>query len=281
MKPPFAISQYTTLPLTFTEDLKLYGALGIEQVEICESKLSGANPDRELRAVQAGGFQVTSVQPRIHSPFPNSLRSTPAAPRERMQRLRKSITLFSRYFPGTVLVLNTGLAPGGNIAAARRVAVREFKAIARVAADHGVGVALEPLNPVYMNTDTFVCSLARAGEMIDEVGHPAFGLFLDLWHFWEDAAAPAEIRRQAKRIFGVHISDWRTPRAFGDRVLPGAGEIPIVALLKTIRQSGYRGAYTLEIFSDPRLKDSLWKNPRRTAADGQKVFGKIWRRVCA
>ena len=281
MKPPFAISQYTTLPLTFAEDLELYQKLGIGQIEICESKLGVTDGDRHLRTVTAAGFQVTSVQPQIHSPFPNSLRANPASPRTRMQRLRKSIVLFSRYFPGTTLVLNTGLAAGGDIAAAHRVAVREFKAIARVAADHGVRVALEPLNPVYMNTDTFVCSLARAREMIEEVDHPAFGLFLDLWHFWEDVAAPAEIRRSAKQIFGVHISDWRTPHAFGDRVLPGMGEIPIVRLLRVIRKTGYRGAYALEIFSNPRLPDSLWKNPRRTAAAGQKAFEQIWRQVCA
>ena len=281
MNPPFAISQYTTLPLTFAEDLALYRKLGIRQIEICESKLGASDGDRHLRAVVAAGFQVTSVQPQIHSPFPNSLRAQPATPRLRMQRLRKSIAFFSRHCPGTTLVLNTGLAPGGDLTAAHRVAVREFKVIARVADDHGVRVALEPLNPVYMNTDTFVCSLARAREMIEEVDHPAFGLFLDLWHFWEDLAAPAEIRRSAKQIFGVHISDWRRPRAFGDRVLPGAGQIPIVRLLKVIRQTGYRGAYTLEIFSDPRLADSLWKNPRRTAALGQQAFAHIWRQVCA
>ena len=86
---------------------------------------------------------------------------------------------------------------------------------------------------------------------------------------------------RAPQIFGVHISDWRTPHAFGDRVLPGMGEIPIVRLLRVIRKTGYRGAYALEIFSNPRLPDSLWKNPRRTAAAGQKAFEQIWRQVCA
>ena len=278
---PFGISQYTTWTLDFAQDLALYGRLGIEHVEVCEAKLSASNPHPQLRALRDAGFNVSSVQPRYHSPFPNSLRKIPAAPGERLRRLRASVRLFGAYFPGTTLVLNTGLAPGGNLEAAYRTARREFAGIAAYAHAHGVRLALEPLNPIYMNTDTFICSLAQAARMVEEVNHPSFGLFLDLWHFWEDPAAPKLIRAHADKIFGVHISDWRRPRAFGDRLLPGAGEIPVVNLLKTIRHAGYKGIYTLEIFSDLRLRDSLWKRPARTATEGRKAFQKIWRQVCA
>lgn len=278
---PFGISQYTTWPQTFAQDLHLYRRLGIEHIEVCEAKLSAANPHPQLRALRDSGLQVSSVQPRFHSPFPNSLRKRPAAPAERMHRLRESIQLFGAYFPGTTLVVNTGLAPDGDLASAYRTAEREFKKIARFAQRHRVRIALEPLNPVYMNTDTFVCSLAQAVRLMEAVDHAAFGLFLDVWHYWEETAAPALIRRHAKKIFGVHVSDWRRPRAFGDRVLPGAGEIPLVAMLRTIREAGYAGVYTLEIFSDLRLRDSLWKQPARTAAEGQRAFVKIEGKICA
>ena len=198
-----------------------------------------------------------------------------------MKHLRESVRLFGRYFPGTTLVVNTGLAPDGNLASAYRVAGREFRNIAEYATAHGVRIALEPLNPVFMNTDTFICSLANAGRLVETVNHPAFGLFLDVWHYWEDSTGSALVRKYSGKIFGVHVSDWRLPRAFGDRLLPGAGEIPLVALLRAIRKTGYDGIYSLEIFSDLRLPDSLWVNPRRTVAEGQKAFATIWRQVCA
>ena len=280
MKAPFGVSQFTTWPQTFEEDLQLYCGAGIENIEVCEAKLSSVRPQPQLERLQASGLRVSSVQPRFHSPFPNSLRSRPAAPSERMKRLRDSIRLFGRYFPGTTLVVNTGLAPQGDLATAYRVAGREFKRIAKCAAASGVRIALEPLNPIYMNTDTFICSLAHAERLIDAVDHPSFGLAADLWHFWEDPEARVRLRKFAGRIFCVHISDWRTPRAFGDRLLPGTGEIPIVDLLQTVRRTGFDGIYTLEIFSDLGLKDSLWKHPRRTVIEGQKGFAKIWRRLC-
>lgn len=281
MKAPFGVSQYTTGTQSFDKDLALFAELGIEYIEVCEGKLAGGHPEHSLRKVSDAGLTVSSVQPRYHSPFPNSLRASPSAPADRMKLLAGSVRLFGRHFPGTTLVVNTGLAPRGDLNSAYRVAIREFSRISALAADEGVRIALEPLNPVYMNTDTFVASLAHGRRIIEAVAHPSFGLFLDLWHFWEEKDAVSQIAGFGDQIFGVHISDWRLPRAFGDRLLPGSGEIPIVPLLKAVRKTGYRGAYTLEIFSDLTLKDSLWANPRRTVSAGKKAFSKIWENVCA
>lgn len=198
-----------------------------------------------------------------------------------MRRLRASVKLFGRHCGGTTLVVNTGFAPAGDVDSAHRVALRAFQQLARFASDHGVRIALEPLHPVYMNTDTFICSLAQALEMIAAVDHDSFGLLLDLWHFWQDPAAPALIRAHGEKVFGVHLSDWRRPRAFADRLLPGDGAIPIGNILRTIRQAGYRGVYTLEIFSDLKLPDSLWRHPARTAATGLRACQHIGRKACA
>jgi len=278
---PFGVSQYTTWPQTFSQDLELFREAAIEHVEVCEGKLDAANPDPQLRQIKELGLRVSSVQPRLHSLFPDFPRPKPKAPRERMAELRKTIELFGRYFPGTTLVTISGAAPDGDYDLAYRTATTEYKEIAKVAANNGVRVAVEPLNPVLMNVDTFLCSLAHARRVIESVDHPQFGLFLDVWHIWEEADAVESIAKFRGKIFGVHVNDWRTPRAFGDRVLPGEGCIPLVPLLKAIRQTGYDGAYTLEIFSETRLSGSLWADPRRTVIEGKKAFAKIWEQVCA
>lgn len=278
---PFGVSQYTTWPQTFVEDIELYRKEGIDYIEICEAKLDAADPDSQLQALKDSGMSVSSVQPRLHSLFPDFPRPEPKSPSERMKRLRRTIELFGRHFPGVTLVTISGAAPNADYALAYQTAAQEYKEVARIAADHGVRLALEPLNPVLMNVDTFLCSLAHAGRVIESVDHPQFGLFLDVWHFWEETDAPALIKKYGDKIFGVHVSDWRDPRAFADRYLPGDGIIPLVKLLKAIRQTGYSGAYTLEIFSETRLSGSLWSDPRRTVAEGKKAFAKIWEHVCA
>jgi sugar phosphate isomerase/epimerase len=278
---PFGVSQYTTWPQTFAEDILLYREAGIEFIEVCEAKLDPARADAQLRQLKDSGLRVSSVQPRLHSLFPDFPRPEPKSPRERMARLGETIKLFGRHFPGTTLVTIPGAAPNGDYALAYRTAAAEYKEVAKMAADHGVRLALEPLNPILMNVDTFLCSIAQAGRVIESVDHPQFGLFVDVWHIWEDADAPALMGKYGGKIFGVHVNDWHDPRAFGDRCLPGEGKIPLVELLRALQKTGYAGAYTLEIFSETHLSGSLWADPKRTVIEGKKAFAKIWEQACA
>jgi len=279
--PPFGVSQYTTWPQSFEQDLTLFQALGVENIEVCEAKLDAGNPRPQLERLKASGLKVTSVQPRLHSLFPDQPRPEPASPGERIKLLAESVELFGQYFPGATLVSISGAAPGGDYHEAYKTAAREYRELAKIAEGHGVRVALEPLNPILMNVDTFICSLAQARRVIEAVDHPAFGMFVDVWHIWEDESACELIAQTGSRIFGVHINDWNTPRAFGDRYIPGEGQIPLAKLLKAIRDSGYQGAYTLEIFSELRLGGSLWADPQKTVTQSKIAFENIWNQICA
>ena len=277
---PFGVSQYTTGPQSFEKDLALFREAGLDFIEVCEAKLDLQDPEPQIQQLKDSGLRVSSVQPRLHSLFPDVPRPLPKSPRERMGALRKTIELFGRHFPGVTLVTISGAAPDQDYSLAYRVAAQEYREIALIAAANGVRIAIEPLNPILMNLDTFLCSIAHAERVIESVDHLQFGLFLDLWHVWEDADVTRLIEQNAERIFGVHISDWRDPRAIGDRYLPGEGILPLVGLLRTIRKTGYAGAYTLEIFSEAHLVDSLWADPRRTVIEGKNAFAKIWEKVC-
>jgi sugar phosphate isomerase/epimerase len=278
---PFGVSQYTTWPQTFAQDLELYREADVAFIEVCEAKLDSDKCEVQLEALKNSGLRVSSVQPRLHSLFPDFPRPEPVEPRERMKQLRRTMELFGRFFPGVTLVTISGAAPNGDYAFAYRTAAQEYKEAARMAADNGVRLALEPLNPILMNVDTFLCSIAHAGRVIESVDHPHFGLFLDVWHIWEDAAAPALIEKYGPKIFGVHVNDWHDPRAFGDRCLPTEGTIPLVELVRAIQKTGYDGAYTLEIFSELHLPGSLWADPYRTVTESKKAFAKIWEEACA
>jgi sugar phosphate isomerase/epimerase len=277
----FGVSQYTTLPLTFEQDLELFVREGIRYIEVCEGKLDPRDPEPQLRRLAETGMIVSSVQPRLHSLFPDAPRPEPNSPRERMAKLKETIRLFGQHFPGTTLVTIPGAVPGGDFALGYRTAREEYRDVAKAAADHGVRLALEPLNPILMNIDTFIATLKHAGRVIEEVDSPAFGLFVDVWHIWEEANAAELIQKYGGKIFGVHVNDWQAPRAFGDRLLPGAGELPLVELVNAIRGTSYRGAYTLEIFSETHLAGSLWLDLPKTVREGRLAFEKIWAEACA
>ncbi len=254
----FGISEFTTQPWTFEQDVEHYARLGVEMIEVCEVKLNKQTAADQVAQAQAAGLTVSSVQPSVRTLYPSQSQPEPVDIPARMACFRETITRLAPKVPGVPFVTNTGNAPKGNIQETLDTAAREYRSLAEFAADHGVRVALEPLNAVIMNIESAIWTVEQAMRLIRDVDHPAFGLCLDFWNIWQNADIEAQIRACGDKIFVVQASDWRTPRSFQDRVVPGTGEIPLSALLRATHESGYRGPYVVEIFSGG-VPDSLWK----------------------
>lgn len=277
--PPyrFGMSEYTTTPATFDQDLAMYTEVGVDGIEVCQFKLDMPRAGDQLRRAQGSGLEIFSVQPQVHSIYPDTMALTPAAPRERMAAFRALIDIVAPIVPGVTMVSITGPAPKANFKLAYETAITHYRKLAEYAHDKGVRIALEPLNPVLMNVDSFIGTIPDALDIIDGVGHPAFGIWLDVWHYWQDPKWPEHVARCAGRIFGVHVSDWRRPSAFGDRLVVGTGEIPLGAMVRAIHETGYRGPYTAELFSDTSLPDSLWNGDLKNLVSKNKAgFASIW-----
>ncbi len=281
--PLFSVSQFTTWHQSFQEDIALYQELGIEGVELCERKLS-TDPGQareQLAVVRDSGLQVTSVQPRVHALFSDFMCPDLTDPAERLNRYRQTIDLFAGAFPGQdlPLVTITGNAPNLNYQLAHRVARRLYPDLADYAADRGLRIMYEPLSPVLMNNDTFICTLHEAMQLIEDVNRPNFGLMLDLWHVWREPDIYRRVTALGDAIFGVHLSDWPAgePRHPGDRRICGEGVINLPPMLGAIERAGYRGAYCLEIFSVDELPDSLWQtDPAEVIGRSRAGFERAW-----
>jgi len=285
LTPPFSVSEFTTWHQTFEQDVVLYTSLGIKGIEICERKLS-TDPDEarnQLKLVHKNGLKVTSVQPRCHALFNDSMCPELHDPDERAACFRATIDLFAEAFPDECipLVAISGNAPNHNHRLAHETARRIYPQLADYAAERGLRIMFEPLNPIIMNADAFIVSLDEAMRLIHDVRHDHFGLMLDLWHVWQEPSIQQRIAQlDGSRIFGVHVCDWPEggPRHIGDRVLPGEGIIDLPSLLKAIECSGYQGAYCLEIFSIDELGDSLWlQGPADVIRRGKSGFEHAWK----
>lgn len=255
---PFGVSEFTTWPWSFEQDVATYAQLGVGAIEVCEFKLDEARAGEQLALVAGYGLTLSSVQPATRTLFPSQSQPEPKEPHERMARFRRTIERLAKGAAGVPFVTNTGAPPGGNVQHVLEVAAREYRALAEFAAAHGVRIALEPLNATIMNVETAVWTLAQALEIVAAVDRPNFGICLDLWNVWQNADIVEAIAAGGDRTFIVQVSDWRTPRSFQDRAIPGQGAIPLAPLLRAIHDSGYRGPYVVEIFSGD-VPDSLWQ----------------------
>jgi sugar phosphate isomerase/epimerase len=281
----FGVSEFTTWPWSFEQDVEAYARLGVEAIEVCEFKL-GDQPEparvrEQLGLIAQHNLSISSVQPSIRTLFPSQSQPAPENVAERMARFRQTIELFGDLAVGVPFVTNTGIPPNGNIEEVLRTAAREYRALADFAAEHGVRVALEPLNAAIMNVESSIWTVQQGMAVVEAVDRPNFGICLDVWNIWQNAHVEEAIRACGDRIFVVQLSDWRTPRSYQDRLIVGQGEIPLPPLLRAIHESGFRGPYAVEIFSGD-VPDSLWEGDlERVIAESRGGLDRAWAQAFA
>ena len=89
--PPFSISEVTTYPATFEEDLATYKAAGVDGVGIWEFKLPNGQDTRSVDALRVSGLQATVCVPEVPCIMPDSYFREPRDPIERRKEPCASI----------------------------------------------------------------------------------------------------------------------------------------------------------------------------------------------
>ncbi|MFT4112569.1 sugar phosphate isomerase/epimerase family protein [Silvibacterium sp.] len=254
-EPKICISEITTKPWTLRQDVEGYKRNGVG-IELWESKFSQDNYARELAWVEEQGIAVSSVQPYVLTVFPSMSVLEPKDPQERVGLMCRTIDRFQSVLRGKAFPTNTGADPSGNEDLVWRTSVEVYKRLADYAAKRDVKVAFEPLGASLMNRSTTVSNIEVALEMVHEVNHPNFGLTADAYNLWESSALD-QVSLCGDKLFLVHVADWKRPRNFHDRRVPGEGRIPLTDFLRRVKALGYRGPLVVEIFSEG-VPDSLW-----------------------
>ena len=253
----FGISQFTTHPWSFERDVEAYARLGAAAIEVCEVKLDPDKVPEQMKMIADAGLEITSVQPATRTLYPSKSQPEPKPIPERMARFRHTIEMLAPYTPGVAYVTNTGIPPDGNVQEVLDTAAVQYRALADFAAEHGVKVALEPLNASIANIESAIWTLPQAMDVVQAVDRDNFGICLDCWNIWQNADLYHAVQQCGSKIFVVQVSDWRTPRSFMDRLVPGQGVIPLAPFLRAVHDAGFRGAYSVEIFSQG-VPDALW-----------------------
>jgi sugar phosphate isomerase/epimerase len=278
IRPPFSISQVTTLASSFAEDVRAYSAAGVDGIGVWELKLPAGGDAEALELLEASRLGSAAAVPAVPSVLPLPLMEGPTEPSARVDAICASLHRLASFAPSSVVCLTGPGSPRD-----RDAVVAGLRTIGQEATRAGVVIGLEPVNRVGGDEWTIVTSLGEAVELVEDADQPALGIQFDSWHLWSAPGLLDDIARYAHRLVGVHIADWRDPtRGWADRVLPGDGIADLPAILGALDVAGWDGFYDLEIFSDNGTFGNAWPGslwdlpPVELVQAGRAAFDRAW-----
>jgi sugar phosphate isomerase/epimerase len=109
--------------------------------------------------------------------------------------------------------------------------------VAPVAQDHGVTVAVEPLNRTQCNVLTTLDECAR---LVTEVAHPALRLLVDAYHLMRDNDSYEDIVRHGSLLVHAHLAT--VPHGLA----PGAEPCDFAPFFASLAKAGYNGRVSVE-----------------------------------
>ncbi len=127
--------------------------------------------------------------------------------------------------------------------AGRDATIEKLRKLGEIAAGSGMVIALETHPDLITNGDT-------AAATMRDVNHPGVKVNFDtanLYYYNRDIDAPTELKKIVDHVVSVHIKD--TGGGYEAWDFPGIGEgiVDFPAVLRILRDHGFRGPLTLEI----------------------------------
>lgn len=130
---------------------------------------------------------------------------------------------------------------------------QSFHDLASEAETFGTRIAIEPL-PFSTNLATVL----EAIDLVKQVGHPAGGLCIDIWHVARGGTDYQVMAKELPReyLFVVELDDALAKQSgtlwedtVYNRLLPGAGALDVPAFIQAIEAVGFDGPWGVEIIS--------------------------------
>ncbi|AMV26761.1 Inosose isomerase [Gemmata sp. SH-PL17] len=245
------ISQVTTLPGSFADDVANYPAGGCSAIEVwltkLEKHLDAVSPDDTRRALTDRGITLTAAA------YQGGLLLSQGEQRKaHFEHFKRRLALCQQFAIPTLLLVtdfgsvSIGAAPDAQSLSRALVSLTQA---AQWAASFDVRLALE-----FRGADPFCSCLDTALTLVEQCGEPNVGVCLDVFHYYKGPSKPEDLDRlTAQNLFHVQVCDVAgVPRELmtdSDRVMPGEGDFRLESIVQRLKAIGYTGAVSLELMN--------------------------------
>lgn len=266
MKP--CLSEATTLPRTFAEDVAAFADAGCGGMEVWLPKLETHLESHSLDATRAL-LQSRRMTLAAAAYQGGLLLSQGEQRRAHYDHFRRRLDLCQQLGVPTLLVV-ADFADAVTPTDLERAAVSLTQA-AQWAAAFGVTLALE-----FRARNSFCASLDTALALVAQCPEPNVGVNFDVFHYYTGPSKFEDLALLTRdRLAHVQLCDLAgVPRELAtdaDRVLPGDGDFQLPPLLDHFRALGYDGWVSLEL-----MNPTLWQaNAVQVAEIGFTALRKV------
>jgi 2-keto-myo-inositol isomerase len=245
------ISEATTLPATFAEDVDAFADGGCTAMEVWFTKLE-AHLEKASAADTQKLLEDRNMTLAAASYQGGLLLSQGEQRKAHYDHFRRRLDLCATFLIPTLLVV-ADFAEEVDETGLQR-AVVSLKQAGQWAAGAGVRLALE-----FRGKATFCASLDTALALVIQCGEPNVGVNLDVFHYYTGPSKFDDLTLlTAENLAFVQVSDVAgVPRELatdGDRVFPGDGDFRLEPIMQQLRRINYTGWVSLEL-----MNPTLWK----------------------
>lgn len=249
MKP--CLSEATTLPTSFADDVAAYLDGGCKAMEVWLTKLEthlethSSSDTKKMIADRGMTLAAASYQGGL-------LLSQGEQRKAHYEHFKRRLDLCQHLGIGTLLIVADFVEKADSTGLER--AVVSLKQAAQWAAAFDVRLALE-----FRGSNTFCSSLDTALSLVTSCGEANVGVNLDVFHYYTGPSKFEDLGLLTKDNLGfVQVCDVAgVPRELAtdaDRVLPGDGDFQVLPILQRLRALGYDGWVSVEL-----MNPTLWR----------------------
>jgi sugar phosphate isomerase/epimerase len=248
---PFAICNEIFQDWTIEDAIRFTAKAGYDAIEIAPFTLANSVTDipparrQQIRdAAQRAGIAISGIHWVLAKAEGMYLNHPDAATRERTARYFCELVDFCRDVGGRFIVVGSpkqrNVLDGVTPEQAWDWARGTFTPAVARARDCGVTICLEPLAPVETN---FINTAADAIRFVRQIDSPSFKIILDVKAMCSEAKPIPQIIAESWPHFAYFHANDRNLKG------PGFGDVDFVPIAAALRQVGYAGYVSVEVFN--------------------------------
>ena len=241
--------------------IRMAAEVGYAGVELMMRDASPNDAEQIAKVATAAGVEIAlCCTGEVYGEDKLSFADPDAAVREEALKRALGILEFASHFGVDINVgrLRGGYREGVEPEQTRHWIRDAFLHVCDRAGELDNRVLLEPLGPRVGN---FLNTTAECLEYVIDLGHPRFGLMLDIAHIFAcEENLPDSVALAAGRFGYVHVTD-------DDRRAPGMGSVDFAQVARSLRDADYQGWVAVEVFQQPDAETAM-----RTSLDTLRRF---------